>query len=136
MAAIAPITLPDGKATPESHVFAPKASLPTALYARDNVAGQSKVAWEKLSVKVGSSKNDINNVAIELTIPVMEQPAGGTSSGYTAAPKVAHTMTGQIKFFMHDRTTAADRKDLRVMLMEALKNSAIIDAVEKLEQPY
>lgn len=137
MAAIAPITLADGQATPVSHVFNPKASIPEAIYNRDGVANQPVAAWEQLQVKVKrSSGTQPNIVDIALTIPVMEQTTGGTSSGYVAPPRVAHTMKAKVSVYLDNRSDVAGRKDLRVLLSNALINAAIADAIDKLEQPY
>lgn len=137
MAAIAPITLNDGKATPVAHLFNPKSTIPSALYKRDGVAGLATVGWEQLKIDVKPASNTgVNKVTVELAIPVMEIPAGGTSSGYTAPPGVAHVLRGKIELFMHNRSTDADRKDLRVLLANALLNAQVIGAIEGLEQPY
>lgn len=137
MAAIAPITIADGKGTPESHVFNPIATLPLALLKRNTVSGQATVAWEQLTVNVKSAGNTgMNTVTVELSVPVMEQSTGGTSSGYVAPPSVAHRLTAKVVFFMHNRSTAADRKDLRVLIQNALANSQVVSAIEALEQPY
>lgn len=138
MAAIAPITLIDGKSpTPASHVFNPKAAMPSPMWKNDGVAGLAVVGWEQLNVNVKPASNTgVNTVTIDLAIPVMEQTSGGTSSGYVAPPGVAHVLRGKVTLYMHNRSTTADRKDLRVMLSNALLNSQVIGAVELLEQPY
>lgn len=137
MAAIAPITLADGQATPVSHVFNPKASIPEAVYNRDGVANQPVAAWEQLQVKVKRSANQQPNIIdLVLMIPVMEQTTGGTSTGYVAPPRVAHTMKAKVSIYLDNRSDAAGRKDLRVLLSNALTSAAIADAIDKLEQPY
>lgn len=137
MAAIAPITIADGKSTPENHVFNPIATLPAALFKRNTVSGQATVAWEQLTVNVKSAgPTGMNTVTVELSVPVMEQTTGGASSGYVAPPSVAHRLTAKFVLFAHNRSTSADRKDLRVLFMNALANSQVISAIEALEQPY
>lgn len=137
MAAIAPITLVDGKGTPESHAFNPIASVPPT-YRRNGVAGQSTIAQERLVIRVIPSKtaNGVNRVQLNLVVPVSEIPAGSSSTGYTAPPAVAHEMTVKIEFLLHNRSDAAGRKDLRVLASNLLKDAAIISAIDVLEQPY
>lgn len=137
MAAIAPISIIDGKGTPDTHVFNPIASVPPT-YRRNGVVGQSVIQQERLLVKVAAAKQSsgINRVSIVLVIPVSEVPAGGTGSGYVAPPAVAHEMTAKVEFLLHNRSDVAGRKDLRTLLSNALKDPAIISAVDALEQPY
>lgn len=137
MAAIAPISILDGKSTPQTHVFNPKRTIPNAEYKRDGVAGLATVGWESFKIDVKPASNTgVNKVTVELAIPVMEVPAGGTSSGYTAPPGVAHVLRGKIELYLHNRSVDSDRKDLRVLLMNALANAQVIGAIESLEQPY
>lgn len=137
MAAIAPITIADGKSTPESHVFNPIASVPPT-YRRNGVAGQSLVAQERMIIKVVPAKtpSGVNRVQIQMVVPVSEVPAGGTGSGYIAPPGVAHEMTVKIEFLLHQRSELAGRKDLRVLASNLLKDAAVLSAVDNLEQPY
>lgn len=139
MAAIAPIAIADGKTpTAATHNFKPKASDPVATYRRDEVAGQPAIAWESISIKVktAAANQDQNIIDIDLSIPVLEQVTGGTSSGYVAAPRVAHTMKAKVSFYVSNRSDIDGRKDLRVMLSNLLKHQAVIDAVDSFEKPY
>lgn len=138
MAAIAPIAIADGKSTPQTHNFKPKASDPVAIYKRDEVAGQSAVAWEGLSIKVktASGNQSQNIIDVDVIIPVLEQVTGGSSSGYVAPPRIAHTMKAKISFYLDNRSELEGRRDLRVMASNLLKHPSVIDAVDSLEKPY
>lgn len=137
MAAISAITVVDGKSTPEPHVYQPIATMPAALYKRTGIAGQPAVAMEKVqaSLKSAVGANGLNIGELVLSIPVLEQTAGGTSSGYVAAPSLAHELKAKVTFYMHNRSDAAGRKDLRVLLKNLLDNPQIIDLIENLTPP-
>lgn len=136
MSAIGSISLQDGKGTPETHVFNPKAVLPP-LYKRDGVIGQPAAAWESAAVKVRLAQGTQPNIIdLDLQIPVMEQTTGGTSSGYVAPPRVAHVMKFKGSFYLDNRTDSAGRKDLRVLVRNLLNDPQIISAIEAFEQPY
>lgn len=137
MPAIAAMTIVDGKSTPVSHVFQPITSSPEALYKRTGVAGQSAAAMESVVLKLSPAKkvDGVNIIPIELAIPVMEQPAGGTPSGYMAPPAVAHTLRFKGNFYLHNRSLTEDRKDLRVMVSNLLKDAQVIDLIDNLTPP-
>ncbi|UUW21408.1 MAG: hypothetical protein [Sanya fiers-like virus 49] len=134
---IAAITVDDGKTTPVSHVFNPIMSVPPT-YRRNGVSGQALIAQERLLLQalLAKTSTGVNRVQMELVIPVAEIPAGGTSSGYTAPPAIAHEMRVKVEFLLHQRSDMDGRKDLRVMLSNLLKSQQIIDMIDKLEQPY
>lgn len=137
MAIIANITVVDGKSTPISHVFKPITSAPEALYKRTDVAGQSAAAMESVVLKLSPARsvNGISIVPVELSIPVMEQTAGGSSSGYVAPPAVAHVLRFKGSFYLHNRSTTDDRKDLRVMVSNLLKDAQVVDLIDNLTPP-
>lgn len=139
MSAIASITINDGQATPVAHVFNPIQSGPPAIYARNGLAGVPVVGEEQivLDLKMGARTSDaVNRVKMSLRVPVLEVPDGGTPSGYTAPPKVAYFEQVNVEFILPNRSTAAQRKDLRVLLTNLLSNAQVVDMVENLTKPY
>lgn len=138
MAAIAPITVNDGKTpTAMAHTFTPVQSVPP-LYKRNDVPGQAAIAQERLMIRVIAAKtlNGVTRVQGELVIPVSEVPAGGASTGYVAPPAIAHEMKAKFEFYFAARSDSAGRKDLRVMLMNLLANAQFVSAIDNLEMPY
>lgn len=134
---IAPITLLDGKATPESHVFQPISNNP-AFYQRNGVSGQPVLAFESIKIQVtrGKTPNSANRIDVDLAIPVMEVPAGSNTSGYQAPPSVAHVLNARLHFFVHQRSTKEQRVDLRTMVKNFLENSQLTQAVDNLENAF
>lgn len=137
MAAIAPISIVDGQSTPVTHVFNPVTSVPPT-YRRNGVAGQAVIAQEMIvtNVKLAKQADGVNIVTIGFAIPVSEVPSGASSSGYVAPPAIAHTMRGKFEFFLHNRSEAVGRRDLRVLGSNLLKDPQIIALIDQLEQPY
>lgn len=138
MPQIATITINDGKTpTAEAHAFAPVSTTPP-VFNRNNVAGQPVIGQERILIKsIRAAKTDgVNRVQVELVVPVLEQAAGGSSSGYVAAPQVAHELRFKGEFLMHQRSDSAGRKDLRVLASNLLLNAMLVGAVDSLEQPY
>lgn len=137
MSQIATITINDGQSTPVAHAFNPIVSVPPT-YRRNGVANQAAVAQERLLLQtiLAKARDGVNKVQIELVVPVSEVPAGGTGSGYTAPPAIAHEQRVKVEFYFHNRSVTEGRKDLRVMLSNLLLNSQVVAAIDNLEQPY
>lgn len=137
MAQIATITVNDGQGTPVAHAFNPIMSVPPT-YRRNGVSGQSAIANERLLLQSVLSKtvNGVNRVQMELVIPVVETPAGGSALGYVAPPAIAHEMRVKVEFFFHQRSEKSGRKDLRTLLMNLLANLQVVSLIDDLEQPF
>jgi hypothetical protein len=137
MPQIASITVNDGQATPVPHVFNPVMSVPPT-YRRNGVSGQAAIANERLLIQTVLAKtaNGVNRVQMELVVPVVETPAGGSASGYVAPPAIAHEMRVKVEFFLHQRSEKQARKDLRTLLTNLLSNAQVAAAVDDLEAPY
>lgn len=137
MAAIAAITVLDGKTTPASHVFNPIETNP-ALY-REN--GDSSIPSEGqndmvLALRPAQGVSGINKVQITLRIPVLETVSGSTIGGYTPSPEIAYHMQVKVELLLPARTTGAQRKDARVLIANILGNAQVISLIESLEKPY
>lgn len=137
MPQISAITLNDGQASPIAHVFNPVISSPPT-YRRNGVSGQAAIANERLHLQTVLSKaaNGVNRVQVELVIPVVETPAGGSASGYVAPPAVAHELKFKGEFFFHQRSDKQGRKDLRTLAANLLLSAVLASMADDLEQPY
>nr|APG77173.1 hypothetical protein [Shahe levi-like virus 3] len=137
MAQIATITINDGQTTPVAHAFNPIMSVPPT-YRRNGVTGQAVIANERLLLQAVLAKtvNGVNRIQLELVVPVVETPAGGSATGYVAPPAIAHEMRVKVEFFFHQRSEKAGRKDLRTLLTNLLSNAQVVSLVDDLEQPY
>lgn len=137
MAAIAAITIADGQATPVNHTFNPVSTTP-ATY-RENgsatvpVIGQSNLV---VDTSLNASQTGISKTKVVLVIPVLETASGSTVGGYTPAPTVAYYLTAKLEFLMPSRSTAAQRKDLRVLLRNLLVDNQLVSAIDNLETSY
>lgn len=139
MANIASISINDGKTpTAVSHVFVAERSGVDSAWKRTGVAGQPAVAMERItaSAKLVDQANGVNKIDLELVVPVLEQTSGGSSTGYVAAPALAHTLRAKVTIFAHQRSDSAGRTDLRVLLSNLLKDAQIVDLIDNLTPPF
>lgn len=136
MSQIAPIVVADGAATPVNHTFNPVASAPDALY-REAIAGLALVGQGVvLATNRSGSNAALQRVRVKLVLPALEVVTGQNTAGYSAAPKVAYENAVICDFVLPLRGTAQQRKDLRVMLSNLLKDAQIVDLVDNLNIPY
>lgn len=136
MSQIANISIADGKATPTTHVFGPVTSAPEAMY-RESLVGLPLIGQGVLSSLLKSQANaPIQRVRVKLSLPALETATGQNASGYTAAPKVAYSNDVIVDFLLPSRGTPDQRKDLRVMLSNLLKDAQIIDLIDNLSPQY
>lgn len=136
MSQIAPIVVNDGKTTPVAHTFNPVVSAPEAMY-RENIStlpltGQGVVAVNLKSQPMAA----LQKVRVKLALPALETVTGQNASGYTAAPKVAYSNEAIVEFILPLRGTVDQRKDLRVMLSNLLKDGQLVDVIDNLNPPY
>lgn len=139
MAAIAPIALVDGQGTPVTHTYNPVMTGEKAMYKRNGDSAVPVVGFESLELGLkdaNTSSDAVNRVKITLRIPVLETPTGGTPSGYVAPPRVAFTLMCNVEFILPNRSTAAQRKDMRILTSNALLNTQVAAVIEALERPY
>lgn len=135
MSQIAPIVVADGKATPVNHTFGP-VSVNPAQY-RESITGLPLVGQGVAGLTFRSGSNaTLQRVRVMLALPALETVTGQNASGYTAAPKVAYENSVIVDFILPVRGTADQRKDLRVLLSNLLKDAQVVDAVDNLNVPY
>lgn len=138
MAAIAPISVLDGKATPVAHVYNPVRVDP-ATYRNNSDTSVPALAQESLVLSLSdatSSSDGVQRAKVSLAIPVLEVPNGGTGSGYVAPPKVAFILRYNGEYILPNRATGAQKKDLRVLSMNTCANAQVIAMIEVGEKPY
>jgi hypothetical protein len=139
MAAIAPIVINDGQATPASHTFAPVTidSNGVAKWA-DRVSGIS-VGFPVLtySLKTPTKGSSSYKLTAKVTLPVLEQTSPSTATGIQPAPTVAYNLIANIELVLPERSTLGDRNNLIAYARNYLANAAVITAgVQNYETVY
>lgn len=129
MPAIGNISINDGKATPVAHVFSPTDSSGGKAELH-NRAPALIAAWESLKVAVlrALGKTASHQVSIDLELPTYATVEG--------VDTVVRTQKFRGTFYLSQQGSAAERKDLRVLVMNALANASIVAAIENVEPIY
>lgn len=141
MPAVANITINDGQATPVSHVFEPVRTGPDYAHFEDKSTTQYIGFWKlQLALKrpQGQSKSASRNLeaTVRIETPILET-LGTADSGFTPAPTVAYRPMAEIRFVLPERSSLQQRKDVRVLLTNALMGTSVVaDLVDNLRVPY
>lgn len=127
MAAIADLIAYDGEATPLAHTFKPvyvrnENGKQVALY-REAVSGVPLEAQPSFSFSQEILKSGVHKFVARVTIPVMESVSGQNAAGYTAPPKVAYTVNGDLTIFAPARSTPLQRRNIRHLALNVLAGS-------------
>ena len=129
MPAAARIAIADGKATPVTHNFDPNA-VENSSATLANAAASTLSGREKLVVTVRPASGNVpGKVGIRLTLPTETTQTDGTIA-------VSQFQTVVCEFLVSPSSTAAMRKDMRVMLKNLLDNASIIDVIESVTPIY
>ena len=137
MAALANIAILDSAATPVSHTYVPVSNSNNLTVWRENaaagsLAGQPSV---KLTSKLSPMASGMSRMRFTIDMPA-ESALGTSDQGYKAIPKVDYTVRATVDFILPNRSSAAQRKDLRVRLISLLGQATVIDTVDNVAPPF
>lgn len=133
MSAIGAITVSDGTT---NHVFTPIQSVPPK-YRNVADANVPDIGQEEVTIEVIRAKGaGTHRVRVTTRTPVLESTSGAAASGYVAAPAVAFTVMAVTDIYVPNRSSPAQRLINRNLHRNLLNDAQVIDAIEKLAQPY
>lgn len=127
------ITIKDGKATPADHVFSPMridANNVATFNERsgDTLIGQPQLSWQVRSPVNGNGETF--KVAAKLSIPKVITTTDSTGKAVTS---VDYVQLGTVELVVSRRSTLQERKDLRVLLANALLNATLASSADNVE---
>lgn len=137
MAALANIVVNDSAATPVAHTYVPVSNTNDLTVWRENaaagsLAGQPSV---RLTSKLNPQASGMSRMRITVDLPA-ESALGTSDQGYKAIPKVDYICRATVDFILPNRSSTAQRKDLRVRLQNLLANALIVDSVDYVAPPF
>lgn len=129
MAAIAPITINDGQATPVAVTFSPENQNPGAFSFVDRTAGVA-VGFRRLSIsnKFANSASKVNRAKFAVEYPVTSVVNGITTAAYI--------LRANVDVILPEAATDADRKNLYAFLANGLNHTLVRGAVRDLDPLY
>lgn len=137
MAALANIVVNDSAATPVAHTYVPVSNQSDLTVWRENaavgsLAGQPSI---RLTSKLNPQASGMSRMRITVDLPA-ESALGTSDQGYKAIPKVDYICRATVDFILPNRSSAAQRKDLRVRLQNLLANALVVDTVDNVAPPF
>jgi len=126
----APITVNDGKSTPASHVFVPtRIDKDNKAFFAENV-GSSLQGRPQLSyVTSGGVGGAAHKVALQITVPKLVTVTDGAGTREV----VQHTPIAKTEFVFQSTTSAQERKDMRMLMANALIHATLGPAIDNVE---
>lgn len=116
----------DGASTPVTHTFVPITNSTvngeTVSVWRENSSGVPLNAQATVTLRRRKLKNQVEQVSLTVSVPVMEAVTNQNSAGYTAAPKIAYTNTYTMTGYFSERASITDRRLARMLLVNIANN--------------
>lgn len=137
MAAIAPITLPDGQTTPVQHTFGPVNIIDDVARWADRVNGIS-VGFPTLthSLRSPTKGSRAYKLTTKVVLPVLEVTSPATGTGIQPAPTKAYDLIATVEIVMPERSTKQQRQDILAFSKGILSHAVVKAAVEDFESIY
>lgn len=137
MPAFTALTINDGLAVPVAHTFAQKTLIGTEATYVDRVGGIT-VGYPAVVVNSmpPTKTSRLSKVRLKVVMPVLEVVNASTYNGITPAPTKAYDLTFDAMFFLPERCTIAQRKDILAFAKNLLANALVTSLVETQETIY
>lgn len=137
MPAFSAIILNDGLATPVAHTFAQKTLIGTEATYVDRSSGITIGYPTVIANSMPPTRTSrLSKVRLKVVLPVMEVVNASTYNGITPAPTKAYDLTFDGMFFLPERCTLAQRKDILAYAKNLLSNALTTALVETQETVY
>lgn len=139
MNAFASLTINDGQATPVAHTFTAR-RIENSLAKWQDISSGIALAFPTITATlrepIKGQKVPMYKGTLVFSVPKMETVNASTYNGITPAPTKAYECQARVEFLMPERSTLADRKDLRAYVANALANVDLKAMLEDLNMVY
>lgn len=129
MPAIGNIVINDGETTPIAHTFTPTTT--NGAVAKLNARNSTTIeGWETLVVDVKQAQKSGQAAQVRIGLG---DPVEATVDGQTV---VVRTSSFELKFNSPITSTAQERKNMRLLAVNALQNAIILDCIDNVVPIY
>jgi hypothetical protein len=136
------IVLADAAGTPVNHTFLPIGKDDSGVYWFEDQSRPTPIGFWQIGIGTkrpttatngtSSSAERVYRVKVTLKMPTLET-LGTNDAGITPPPTIAYVERFSGEYILPERTTLAERKDVRKMGMNLLNDAIIIALVEQLQ---
>lgn len=126
-----PFTITDGKATPTDHVFSPmRITVDGKAMFVENI-GDTLVGRPRFSyVVTGGTNGAAYKVALQLDVPKAVTITDGSGASKVT---IVHNTIGKAELILPPSTSVQERKDVRMLLANALIHATVGPAIDNVE---
>ena len=139
MPAIGNVVINDGATTPVAHIFAP-AGISGNVASLADRSGGIPVGYFTLDISLrppsSQSLEKMYLATFRIKTPILEQTSASTATGIQPAPTVGYTPIAELKFWLPERSSLQNRKDLRLFVKNLLADAVVTAVVDNLESVY
>lgn len=139
MPAIGNVVINDGATTPVAHTFAPAGQEGLVNSYADRLSG-IPVGYYTLDISLRKpspkSLEKMYLATFRIRTPILEVTSPSTASGIQPAPTVGYNPICEIKFWLPERSSLQDRKNLRAYAKNLMADAVVTAVVESLESVY
>lgn len=136
------IVINDGAATPVAHTFTPLGKDEKGVFwfeqvipAPTNPLGAKRIGISLSRPQNGNRLTGDARAVVSLWSPVLET-LGTNAAGIVPPPTLAYVNTDRQTFTLAERSTAQERKDVRVLMKNLLDNALVVSMIESLQPVY
>lgn len=139
MPAIGNIVINDGAATPVAHTFAPNGIVQDQAKYADRSGGIA-VGYFTIDATLRPPSNQSRErnylATLRIKTPILEVTSPSTGTGIQPAPTISYNPIAELKFWLPERSTLQNRKDLRAFVKNLMADAVVTALVETLEPVY
>jgi len=137
MPAFGNLVLNDGQATPVAHTFGPNV-LDGELASYQDRSGGIALGYPVVTIMASdpAKGGSVAKVRAKIVLPVLETVTGSSTGGFAPAPTKAYDLTADMTFFLPQRSTLAQRKDILAYAKNFLSNALATALIETQEKIY
>lgn len=132
MAAQADLTAYDGEASPVAHVFVADhveyTGTDLQAFWQEKTVGVPEYAQGSVILTRRKVNSGLTRIGLMVKLPVMESVSGSNPSGYTAAPKVAYVDSYEGVQWVHPRSLAIGRQNVKSIFRNLLNSNVTTTA--------
>lgn len=126
MPALAPISIADGAATPVTHIFSPVTTDGQLALLQEKVGVPKGFPSLTLSLRQPVNGNGLYRAKIQLAVPVTGVDAAGSTI-------VRYSTTATLDIVLPDQSSQQERKNIRVLISNLLKDASVVALLESPE---
>jgi len=137
MPAIAAVVINDGQATPVAHTFAPVNIVGDVAKLADRSGGIA-LGYPVITQSIRAPGNGLRTYKVTQRVlyPILEVTSPSTATGIQPAPTLAYNLMCNIDWVLPERSTLAERKNLKAFVKNLLAHSNTTVAIEDFDAIY